>query len=190
MNASEIIKLCNQIKVILPSYQVPDIKNMMQDEIRETLGIYIMQFGGLDYKITLRALNNITLDEKKMDKFKNAPIPTLARESVNLTTFTSEEKQKYKDSQEVRYSVDRWAKKMRAWNKANTSIAVPEKDRPMTSLEEDYHIHGLMSYEEYWFWKDKEAGLDPKKPIIMTYNPRTRKNDYNEVLDGFEKIGA
>lgn len=179
------------MKQILPTFQMPQLTNDMTDEEKEdAIAIYIMAFGGLNYKITIKALSNIMLDEKKMEKFTKAPIPTLTRESVNLTQFTEGEKQKYKDSQEVRYSVDRLARMMRAWSKANTSIAVPEKDRPMTPLEEDYHIHGLMRVEEYVYWSQKEMGNDTPKPILMTYNPKTRKNDYNEVLDGFEKIGA
>lgn len=163
--------------MLLPTTSIPETDGKSEEEIKDILAIYIMQFGRLDYKITIRALSNITLDEKKMEKFTKAPIPTLTRESVNLTQFTNDEKQKYKDSLEVRYSVDKWSRMMRAWSQANTSIAVPEKDRPFTPLEEDYYIHYKMRYEEYWYWKDKEAGLDPKKPIGMTYNPKTREND-------------
>lgn len=175
--------------MFLPTISIPETDGKSETEIKDILAIYIMAFGGLNYQITIKALSNIMLDEKKMERFSKAPIPTLVRESTNLTQFTEKEKQKYKDSLEVVYTVDRWSRMMRAWNKANTTIAVPEKDRPFTPLEEDYHIYSLMGYEEYWYWKDKAAGLNPEKPIHMTYNPKTRKNDYNEVLDGFEDIG-
>lgn len=178
-----------QIKLLLPTIQIPDFENKSEEEKKAMLAIYIMQFGNLNYQITLKALNNITKDDKKMEKFSKAPIPTLARESVGLTEFEKHEKEKYKNEQTIRYCVDIRREKMLAINMYGRHI--PEMDRNMTAIEYDYWIADKMTTKEYDYWK----GLTEEKPWKDTmqkhfYNPKTREQNYIPMLDGFEPIGA
>ena len=158
---------------------------MTQEEIKDTLAIYIMQFGNLNYQITIKALNNITLDEKKMKSFSQAPIPTLARESVRLTEFTEAEKRKY-NNENLREAVDIWKEEMVAYNAFGKEVS----RRKMTILEYDNYIGYKMSQEEYGYWKNRQKGLNPIKPDVMRYNPYTRKEDYDPITDDFEPIGV
>ena len=167
--------------MLLPTTQIPETDDKSEEELKDILAIYIMQFGRLNYNIALKALNNISYDDEKIKSLKSAPIPTIARETVKLTEFTTEEREKYKRNQEIIYSVDNWNCKMLACNRL-TYKRVPEKDRPFTALEEDYYKNHLMRREEYWYWKDKEQGIVSDKPPHMTYNPKTRKNDLFEEL--------
>ena len=178
--------MVKQIKILLPTISIPEFDGKSKEEQDAMLAIYIMQFGNLNYQITLKALNNIIYDEKKMEKFTKTPIPTLARESVNLTAFTEEEKRKHKESQEVRYTHScREPNIMKAYNKI-THEHVPEKDRPKTTIEDDFWNHNMMTEEEYDYWKWGKA-QGRKKPSNMQYNPITRKrNDYTPQYEDFE----
>lgn len=167
--------------MLLPTLQIPELEGKSEEEIKDILAIYIMQFGNLNYQITLKALNNITLDEDKMAKFCKAPIPTLARESVKLTEFTKQEKENYKLSQQLEYAVDTRKRTMIAYTASRPHQRVPDGDRPMTQIEEDFYIHYRMTREEYVYWVNKERGKEIEKPEFMRYNPKTRCNDYKEI---------
>lgn len=163
-----------QIKMLLPTLQIPELDGKTEEEQKATMTIYIMQFGNLNYQITLRALHQITQDDKLMKDFKQAPIPTLARTSTNLTQFEQDEKEKYRLSKQVRYYVDLDHKMMRACNALRVSERIPEMDKPFTAIEEDYYIYNLMRTDEYEYWQDINAGREAIKPYILHYNPKTR----------------
>lgn len=163
-----------KIKQILPTFQVPEIcPNMSDEELEDKLAIYIMAFGKLHYLITLKALQKIMLDEDLMKKFRSTPIPTLASESVKLTEFEKEEKERYKREQTLNEAVDIWKCEMIAYNFIGERVS----SRKMTPLEYDYWIaYKIATYEEYKYWKDKEQGLDVKLPYErLSYNPKTRE---------------
>ena len=152
---------------------MPDINNMSAEEINDVLAIYIMQFGNLDYQIALKALNNITLDDGRMKEFRQSPIPTLARETVKMTQFTEDEKRKHRELQQIEYFHDPLHKGIMFAANARTWKAMPEHDRKMTPLEEDYYDNYLMTQEEYHYWKwGKDKGEKP--PSVMLYDPFTR----------------
>ena len=182
MTTKEIITLVKQIKMLLPTISIPEFDGKSKEEQNSMLAIYIMQFGNLNYNITLNALNKIIQDEEKMKRFAQAPIPTLTRESVSLTQFTEQEKEKYRLEQKVDYFHDPLHKGIMFAANARTWKAMPEYDRPMTPLEEDYYDNKLMSEEEYLWWKRGKDEGKPK-PRVMRYDPHTRTNTLNVKLD-------
>lgn len=154
---------------------------MTEAEIADTLAIYIMAFGGLDYKITLHALNKIMFDEGLMKEFRSSPIPTLARESTRMTQFSEEEKRKYRELQNIEYFHDPLHKGIMFAANARNWKAMPEHNRKMTPLEEDYYDNSLMSKEEYYYWKwGKDKG--EKRPPLMLYDPVTRTKKKNNMV--------
>lgn len=172
----------------MPTFQIPQIAEYMtESEITDALAIYIMAFGKLNYQITIKALSKMMLDETKMKEFRQLPIPTLARESVKLTEFTEQEKENYRLSQNVEYFHDPLHKGVMYACNASTWKSMPEYDRPMTPLEEDYYDNQLMSSEEYNWWKwGKDKGKP--KPKTMRYDPATRTNnfvEYQTKIDDF-----
>lgn len=146
---------------------------MNEDEIRDVLAIYIMQFGNLNYNIALKSLDNITKDDSLMKEFRSTPIPTLAKETVKLTEFTEEEKRKYRELQQVIYFHDPLHEGIMFAANARTWKAIPEKNRKMTPLEEDYYENHLMTEEEYCYW-GKGVHRGDKPPKLMLYDPVKR----------------
>lgn len=158
----------------MPTFQVPEINfNMSDEELEDKLAVYIMAFGKLHYLITLKALQKIMLDEDLMKKFRSTPIPTLASESVKLTEFEQEEKERYKREQTLREAADILKCEMIAYNFKGEKAS----SRKMTPLEYDYWIaYKIATYDEYKYWKKKEQGLDVKPPYDrLSYDPKTRQ---------------
>ena len=138
--------------MLLPTIQIPELENKTDEEVKDCMTIYIMQFGNLNYGITLKALEKISKDEKLTKEFRQIPLPTLARESVKLTQFTEKEKEKYRLSQEIEYTHYPCEHILRAVNKG-TGMNMPEYDRPLNQLEEDFYFESLLSYDEYQWCK-------------------------------------
>ena len=146
--------------MLLPTIQIPELDNKTDEEKRSMMAVYIMQFGNLRYDIALRSLDRITKDE------------------VLLKEFTEDEKKKYREMQEVEYFHEPLHKGIMFAGNKRTWKAMPEYNRPMTPLEEDYYDNNLMTKEEYHYWKwGKDKGEKP--PQLMLYDPKTRtKKEY------------
>ena len=142
------------------------------DKYNVQMSVYILAFGNLNLRNTIKALGAIVKDEELSKQFKNLPIPTLARESVKITEFDAEEKKRYIDSKKHIFYVDTDKKMMRAVNKAKTSERMPQWDRPFTPLEEDFYINHKMTVEEYEYFSGKTS----TKPNYNNYDPRSRTN--------------
>ena len=138
--------------MLLPTIQIPDLDNKTEEEKKSIMTIYIMQFGNLNYGITLKALEKISKDDKLLKDFRIMPLPTLAKESVKLTEFTEKEKERYSLSKQKAYTHFPSEHILRAVN-IGTGENMPEYDRPLNQLEEDFYFGNLLSYDEYQWCK-------------------------------------
>lgn len=166
--------MVKQIKILLPTISIPEFDGKSKEEQDAMLAIYIMQFGILNYQITLKALNNIIHDEKKMEKFTKTPIPTLARESVNLTAFTNKEKEKYNQSKDVEYENNLMTETFEATNKVTHQREL-SRDIPWDDVYKDYKLNRKYSWPEAKYLLSLKYGkqyFPSKRPAIMDNHPK------------------
>lgn len=118
--------------------------------------------------------NNIDLEtnQKIITQIKNTPASTIKMIGKKMYEKVQNESQINNTKVNCMYFVDVYNKVMRGMHRYSGK-AIPEFDRPMNPVEEDYWVNYLMTEEEYLYYTSKTT----KMPAFGTYNPKTRRND-------------
>ena len=175
VDEQQMTMIINRLKFIIPNLEVPKTKDEM--------GFLINMYQGVNLNVLTKVLENLT-DENTIAELKKSPYINLKRLVIKQTEYTQEQKEAYRNSQEIDWYVDDFKGIMQAYTK--NGIRREDLDREMNAIEEDYYLYNLMSKEEYDYYSGKTEKIPDNK--IYDKNTRTNKLCSSNDLERIARI--
>ena len=167
VNSENIEKIVNRLSMLIPNLEIP------KDE--DSWAFLTNMYKDLNLNVVSKVLENLKDDEYA--ELKKAPYVYLKKLVISKTEYDKEQKEAYRNSQEIDWYVDDFKGIMQAYTK--NGIRREDLDREMNAIEEDYYLYNLMSKEEY----DYYSGKTEKVPDNKLYDKYTRTNKLSSSND-------